>query len=553
MADLGTSVGLQGRYQGDSAQNSPAYIKPTPNTLGDDFIAAMDKQERKKKAEQDAFDKQLSPFISIDGSKYLPHRVPLIQEQSQRILQEAMKAKGKNGNVLFNPDVQKELTKLQELQSKYGREAAYAKEIATKLNGDAKYEYTEDFRKDIGKAIEGTIDPEKYVSSEMADEAQTFYKYGTPKAQTDLFEFMTPQADREVVLKVMQPNGTYKETVTKGSQIYNTKEGQDAQYQKFLEFTTNGQDPHAKYFLKEATNQINKNDNLAYQESFKSLTPLEAQQFVAQEAAKIMLERAMTTNKLKTVDKTTKIPTGAGIEMNFGGGRYKTKSGDYQFDENQKDTTDEQRYDNYVSRNMPTFIANYVKEGKGTEKDAKAYYQSDKGVESLRKGFELYYDKSPNVVGVTVSSTQKQDDLNPSVIVKDSQGKEIEFVPVRYNIDSENNKPTSVYGYKRKKVMNIYGKMVTELEATTIPYNINTKGVNAVAPDLADLYKKQYKKDLDLSVKGETTTKAAPKASAPKIIKSDGSDIDKWGKDSEYQVGNKIYFYDKGTKKWKTK
>lgn len=325
MADLGTSGGLQGIYQGDIAQNRPAYIKSTPNTIGDDIIDVVDKQEKKKKDEEDAFNKQLDPFISIDGTKYLPERVPLIKEQSQKVLQEAMKVRGKKGNVMLDENVNREVTKLQELQSKYGREAAYTKEIATKLNGDEKYEYTEEFRKKIGKAIEGTagLDDKNFISSEMADEAQTFYKYGTPKAQTDLFEFLTPDAKTKVTLKVMQPDGTYKETVTEGSQIYNTKEGQESQYQKFLEFTRNGQDPHAKYFLKEATKQINANDNLAFQQSLLSKTELEAQEFVAQEAAKIMLERAMTTNKLKTADKTTKIPTGFNFTNNFqstGGG-----------------------------------------------------------------------------------------------------------------------------------------------------------------------------------------------------------------------------------------
>ena len=317
MADLGTSGGLQGIYQGDSAQNNPAYIKPKENKGGDMIIDFLDKEEKKKKAEQDAFDKQVSPFISVDGSKYLPHRVPLIQEQSQRLLQEFIKAKRQGGgNALFNPDVQKELTKLQQLQSKYGREAAYTKEIATKLNGDDKYEYTEDFRKDVGKAIEGTIDPEKYISSEMADEAQTFYKYGTPKAQTDLFEFMTPEANKDVQITKMV-DGNYITENVKGSEIYNTPEGQELQYQKFLQFTRNRQDPHAKYFIKEARKQINANDNLAFQQSLLSMTPLEAAEFEAQEAAKIMLERAMNTNKLKTVDKTTKVGSGFTFNNNF--------------------------------------------------------------------------------------------------------------------------------------------------------------------------------------------------------------------------------------------
>jgi hypothetical protein len=324
MADLGTSGGLQGIYQGDIAQNRPAYIKPAPKTFGDDIIDIVDKQEKKKKDEEDAFNKQLDPFISIDGSKYLPERVPLVKEQSQRVLQEAMKVRGKKGNVMLDENVNREITKLQELQSKYGRESAYTKEIATKLNGDAKYEYTDEFRVKIGKAIDGTagLDDKTFISSEMADKAQTFYKYGTPKAQTDLFAFMTPEANKDVQVTKMV-NGNYVTTVVKGSEIYNTPEGQESQYQKFLEFTRNGQDPHAKYFLKQATKQINDNDNLAFQQSLLSKTELEAQEFVAQEAAKLMLQGAMATNKIKTVDKTTKIPTGFNFTNNFqstGGG-----------------------------------------------------------------------------------------------------------------------------------------------------------------------------------------------------------------------------------------
>jgi hypothetical protein len=227
-----------------------------------------------------------------------------------------------------------------------------------------------------------------------------------------------------------------------------------------------------------------------FAENFKDMTELEAQGYKVREASKLMLRDAINSNKKTTVDSTKRIPTGSGFTQNFGGGRYKTKSGDYQFDENQKDTTDEERYKNFEKRNLPTFIANYVKSGKGTEEQAVAFYKSERGKESMQKGFNMYYDKSPNVVGVTVSSTQKQDDLNPSALVKDSKGDEIEFVPVRYNINSETNKPTSVYGFKRVKVKQ-GDKMITELEATTIPYNINTKGVNAVAPDLANLYKER--------------------------------------------------------------
>lgn len=244
--------------------------------------------------------------------------------------------------------------------------------------------------------------------------------------------------------------------------------------------------------------------------------------------------RVAELERSKNEKDITKNPSkGGGFTQNFGGGRFKTKSGDYQFNDNQEDTTDEQRYKNFVDGNKPMLVAEYVKSGKGTKKEAIAFYESDKGKESLRKGFDLYYSKSPNVVGVTISSTERQDDLNPSTLVKDSKGQSLEFVPVRYNINKEQNKPTSIYGYKRVKTKQ-GDKMVTELEATTIPYNINTVGVNAIAPDLADLYKKQYGNDLDLSVdekKGEAkkvrkVVKTGTTKDGKKVIKYDDGTIE---------------------------
>ncbi len=502
MADLGTSGGLQGIYQGDSAQNRPAYIKPKPNTFGDDIIAEMDKQEKRKKDEQDAFDKQLDPFISIDGTKYLPERVPLVKEQSQKVLQEAMKVRGKKGNVMLDENVSREVTKLQELQNKYTREATIANDFQKKMLTDQAFEYDDATKEEVAKAIEGRagLDDKKYISSDYIDKGRNFSKYRKPEDRAKFLAYYTPNAGEKITTRVMQ-NGVYVDKVIEGSQIYETPEGVASQRERFYNLAKTSQSPFVRGWMREAEEGINANDDLVFQENFKDLTPLQAQDFIAQRAADLMIEDAKNTNKLKTGDRTTRIPTGSNLEMNFGGGRYKTKTGDYQFDVNQKDTTDEQRYDNYLKRNLPTFIENYVKSGKGTEEEANAFYQTDAGKEGLKKGFEMYYDKSPNVVGVTVSSTQKQDDLNPSYPVIDSQGKAIDLIPVRWNINTETNKPTSVYGFKRVK-KTVGNKSVTELEAVTVPYNINTKGLNAVAPDIANLYEEEYGKKLNLIVEG---------------------------------------------------
>jgi hypothetical protein len=323
MADLGTSVGLQGQYQGDSAQNNPAYIKPKENKSGDMFIDFLDKEEKKKQDEQDAFDKQISPFISVDGSKYLPERVPLIQQQSQRLLQEALKAKGKQGgNVMFNADVNREMTKLQQLQNKYGQEANTVKQFEKDmLNSDKNAAYDDEAKEYTRKLLEGRsgIDSENIVTSKYYDDRQTYSRFRTPKAREDFFSFHTPDANKEIVTRVMQSDGTYKDEVVKGSEIYTTPKGIAAQREKFYQMAKNPTDNHVLGYKVQVEKEINANDDLAFQESLKDLTIEEYNDFRAQRIADKMIEDAMNINEFKKVDKTTKIPTGSAFTQNFGG------------------------------------------------------------------------------------------------------------------------------------------------------------------------------------------------------------------------------------------
>lgn len=318
MADLGTSAGLQGQYRGDSAQNNPAYIKPVENNSGDDIILYLDKQEKKKKDDLAAFEKQVNPYLSIDGSKYLPERVPEVRNQSMKVLQEAMSAKSRTKNVMFDENVQKEITKLQEIQNKYSKEALIANEFQKKMLTDQAFEYDDAVKEDIAKAIEGRagLDDKKYISSEMIDKGRNFSKYRKPEERVKFLKFHTPEANSEVVVRRMV-DGNYIDENVKGSEIYSTPEGVETQRQKFEGLAKSSQNPFVKGYIREAQEEINANDDLVFQENLKDLTPLEAQDFISKKAADLMLKDAINNNKLTTTDKVSKVGTGFSFNNNF--------------------------------------------------------------------------------------------------------------------------------------------------------------------------------------------------------------------------------------------
>lgn len=326
MADIGTSVGLQGKYTGDSA-NSPAYRKSEDFKFGDIIVEEADRQERKKKAEQDAFDKQLSPFISIDGSKYLPEKTPIVQEQAQRLIQAALKAKEENGNVLLNKDVQNELTKLQKLQNMYGQEAATVRNFEKNvLNSDKANAYTDDAKEYTRKLLDGTsgIGKDEVITSKYYDDRQTYAAYRDAGKRAKHLQFRAPDANTDVSVTKMI-GGNYVTEKVKGSEIYDTPEGQESQRAVFEEILKASTNPYDLGYLKEAQENIDfmmKEDDV-FAESFKDMTELEAQGYKVKEASKLMLRDAVNSNKKTTVDKTTKIPTGFNFTNNFqstGGG-----------------------------------------------------------------------------------------------------------------------------------------------------------------------------------------------------------------------------------------
>jgi hypothetical protein len=570
MADIGTSVGLQGIYQGDSAQNSPAYKKPDTFKFGDMLVDEIDKQEKKKKEEQEAFDKQISPFISVDGSKYLPERVPLIQQQSQRLLQEALKAKGKQGgNVMFNADVNKEMTKLQELQNKYSKEALIANEFQKKMLTDQAFEYDDNIKDEVSKAIEGRggLDDNKYISSEFIDKGRNYSKYRKPEDRAKFLAYYTPNANDEIVTRVMQ-DGVYKDKVIKGSQIYETPEGIAAQKEKFYNLARTSQNPYVKGWIRQAEEEINANDDLVFQENFKDLTPLEAQDFIAQRAADLMLQDAINTNKLKKVDRTTKIPTGSAFTQNFGGtGGVETADGVFIPKESPMPTEEdfgkawEKKNKEYFNRWQKSYKElnkdkTYIPKAELDEKYKKEVSKPSKNDPSLTieewNKKQLEKELSNARQGLTaISFTPKGDKwfeatatdgktrkIIPKTIYKNDKG---ELVKIEgYNVDESTDKikidleEFEVDATNENNRNSFIGKYPTTVKSASL--NVPTKVIVSGKQGVG-------------TIQGKTS----PKKEAAKVIKSDGSDIAKWSKANEYSVGNKTYFYDNSAGKWKTK
>jgi hypothetical protein len=319
MADIGTSVGLQGNYIGDSA-NSPAE-KTIDFKFGDVIVEEADRQEKKKKEEQEAFDKQISPFISIDGSKYLPEKVPYVQEQAQRVVQEALKVREKNGNVMLNQNVVDELTKLQQLQNMYGQEAATVRNFEKNvLNSERANAFTDDAKEYTRKLLDGTsgIGKDEVITSKYYDDRQTYAAYRDGAKRAKHLQFKAPDANSDVSVTKMI-GGNYVTEKVKGSEIYDTPEGQESQRAVFEEILKTSTNPYDLGYLKEAQENIDfmmKEDDV-FAESFKDMTELEAQGYKVKEASKLMLRDAVNSNKKTTVDKTTKIPTGFNFTNNF--------------------------------------------------------------------------------------------------------------------------------------------------------------------------------------------------------------------------------------------
>jgi hypothetical protein len=235
--------------------------------------------------------------------------------------------------------------------------------------------------------------------------------------------------------------------------------------------------------------------------------------------------RAAEAERSKNQMDVTKAPSkGMNITV-IGNGKYQTETGFYQVDKGKIDTeTREQQFRNFKERNLPTILKKteeqYKAQGKKKAKTAaEDYWNSQKGNEELKSRFDQSYpDTNKKVTRVYPALTPKQDGSNPEVNVVDSRGRTIAFTPSFYNIDEETNKVISVYGVEVVREKGADGTMKTVQKPTTVPYNTKNKVINNVAPELAEVYKIETGKDIDLEVDESTPSKgAAPKAAAKKV------------------------------------
>lgn len=223
--------------------------------------------------------------------------------------------------------------------------------------------------------------------------------------------------------------------------------------------------------------------------------------------------RAAEAERSKNEKDITKQPSkGGSFIQNFGGGSYKTNTGNYEFIDNQLNTADKQRFTNFKNRQKENFIRAYDKKfGKGGAE----FYGSAKGEKFMLDRFHEYHPESERVIRVAFSQDPEKKNANPEQQVINSKGEAVTFIPKAYDIDARTNKIKNVYGVEVTETRSgDNGEVVTKVQKeSSVPYNVNNKNLTAIATDMAKLYKDKYGRDLDLSVDEEAPTKSTPKKS----------------------------------------
>lgn len=98
------------------------------------------------------------------------------------------------------------------------------------------------------------------------------------------------------------------------------------------------------------------------------------------------------------------------------------------------------------------------------------------------------------------------------------------------------------------------GKKTVIEEAKTKYVKPTARQIADISAEVGDKYfygKTEAAKPISETMPKQQATK--PAATETKRIKSDGSDLNNWSTSNEYEVGGKIYYYDKSTKQWQKK
>lgn len=335
MADIGTSVGLQGRYQlRDFERPAPPKESTLPDFAKDVMKMEQDQmefEEKKKMAKEQEFNAQLKPFISVNPNLYLPERIPEVVDATASLLQTATDAKSRTNNILLDTEFIQKQKELLALQKKYRDENDLATQIAG-LSADKQGEYDPEFIQFASKAVEGkaALDDKNYISLERANKARTFSKYANPALRSRFYEFNTPGANDDVIIDIPDGKGGVIRKTTKGSEIYETQEGRNSQLQKFKDMAVENADPFVMRTTYEVENELNKmmERDEAFKQKFLGMEAAAAQDFKTNMVANKMLEEAMASNELKT-GRTLRKDNRFGISFGAGGGAVQTPNGTF--------------------------------------------------------------------------------------------------------------------------------------------------------------------------------------------------------------------------------
>lgn len=347
MADIGTSVGLQGRYQlRDFERPAPPKESTLPDFAKDVMKMEQDQmefEEQKRRAKEEEYNAQLKPFISADPTKFLQGRIPEIVDATASLLQTAAEAKSRTNNILLDPEFVKKQKELFILKKKYRDENDLAMEIAG-LSADKQNEYDPKFIQFVSNAIEGkaVLDDENYISLERANKARTFSKYADPSLRAKFYESHTPGANDEVIIDEPDGKGGVIRTVTKGSEIYKTQKGRNSQLQKFKKMAVENTDDFVKRSTFEVESELNKKMEMdeVFRQNFLGMNKIAAEDFKTNMIANKMLEEAMRYNELKK-GTTLRKDNRFGISFGAGGGAVQTPNGTFVVNEFQGYTEEE--------------------------------------------------------------------------------------------------------------------------------------------------------------------------------------------------------------------
>jgi hypothetical protein len=325
MADLGTSVALQGTYE------QPRALDPT---YGDDIVKILQRDEDKKAKEQEDFNKLVSPYSNIDTKELLPERIGDYTSSANEVLKLAMdKRRQGNKNVFYDPEVQEKITKLKEKKAKYSGEYQVAKEYVELFkNPEMASEYDQEAVDFISKAWQGNakLDDKNMVTQEKLANSRTYAKWGNPETQVKFAMSVVPDKDKDVMTKVINPDNTTTEKRIKGSQIFENEDGTPNQEGIKMMKEANkklllSDSQIARRMMWETNKMIDKmaEEDLVLEDKIKGMTPQELYNMQIDMTAQRMLDMQIANNKTVNKEFDNRAPIkGKGMSINFtsGGG-----------------------------------------------------------------------------------------------------------------------------------------------------------------------------------------------------------------------------------------